>query len=414
MKPALNYFILTVLCVTLIYTPPSFAQNFVEGQMPDIFLSHRYAVNDIKFSPDGKLLASGGTDRTIKLWDVATSTLKTTLEGPTRFVNSVAFSPDGKLLASGSDDDTVKLWDVTIGTLKATLTGHEGNVNSVAFSPDGKLLASGSDDNTVKLWDVATRRLKATLKSHTNAVVSVAFSPDGKTIASGSRYVWDERDYADYSRRLPPSLIKLWNVATRTLKDTLGPSLIYHPDNKGWLNGDRYLYLSIVDLAFSPDSTTLACSVQQELAVYTWRIDGDTEFQMDYAGWPGRHYVYNDNGTTYLLILDDNIELWDVASGALKAKLELTSTANSVAFSPDGRTLASGSSKDLASGSSDNTVKLWNVTRQSKAPKATLSAHGDGVTSVVFSPDGSLLASGSEDGAVRLWKALPPANGEVL
>ena len=92
--------------------------------MPDIFLSHWYAVNDIKFSPDGKLLASGGTDRTIKLWDVATGTLKTTLEEPTRFVNSVAFSPDGKLLASGSDDDTVKLWDVTIGTLKATLTGH--------------------------------------------------------------------------------------------------------------------------------------------------------------------------------------------------------------------------------------------------------------------------------------------------
>ncbi|MGI2909791.1 WD40 repeat domain-containing protein, partial [Hassallia sp. VBCCA 56010] len=74
-------------------------------------------------------------------------------------VRSVAFSPDGKTLASGSDDNTIKLWDVATGKLSQTLTGHSNSVRSVAFSPDGKTLASGSDDNTIKLWDVATGKL---------------------------------------------------------------------------------------------------------------------------------------------------------------------------------------------------------------------------------------------------------------
>jgi WD40 repeat protein len=69
----------------------------------------------------------------------------------------LAFSPDGKLLASGSSDRTIKLWDVATGKERATLRGHAGEVSSVCFSPDGKVLASGGDDRTIKLWDVATR-----------------------------------------------------------------------------------------------------------------------------------------------------------------------------------------------------------------------------------------------------------------
>jgi serine/threonine protein kinase len=113
---------------------------------------HTDAVMSVAFSPDGRTLASASSDKTIKLWEVATGREVRTLVGHTRTVYSVAFSPDGHTLASGSDDKTVKFWEVATGREVRTLAGHTEYVDSVAFSPDGRYFASGSFDKTIKLW----------------------------------------------------------------------------------------------------------------------------------------------------------------------------------------------------------------------------------------------------------------------
>ena len=398
MKITLTIFTLTVLCVTLICPLHSFAQNFVDGQMPDTFLNVGVSVLDIKFSPDGTILASGSSDDTIKLWDIATGTLKNTLEGHTDSVRSVAFSPDGTTIASGSYDDTIKLWDVATGTLKTTLEGHKDDVNSVAFSPDGTTIASSSDDTTVILWDVATGTLKATLEGHKDKIHSVAFSPDGTTIASSS----------------DNATVILWDVASGIFKANLirGPRS-WRAREAEFTFQYRAVGYSIESIAFSPDGKMLASGVTEYLffrSTSEWSIG---EFaQIEYGDGPLQVEVNDDNAQTWrwsdtwdAVFYEFSIDLWDVATRKLKATLEgHEDDINSVAFSPD--------SKTLASGSRDDTVKLWDVTRQPKTPKATLSYHGDNVTSVAFSPDSPILASSSVDGAVRLWRALSPVNAD--
>ncbi len=135
---------------------------------------HNDSVHSIAFSPDGKILASGSGDKTIKLWDISTGETIKMLTGHSKGVDSVSFSPDGKILASGSYDKTIKLWDVSTGENIRTLTGHSNDVNSVSFSPDGKILASGSEESTIKLWNISTGMNIRTLNVPSNNIDTVS------------------------------------------------------------------------------------------------------------------------------------------------------------------------------------------------------------------------------------------------
>jgi serine/threonine protein kinase/Tol biopolymer transport system component len=279
-------------------------------------------VYSVAFSPDGKTLASGSRDQTIKLWGVSTGKCTTSLTGHTRVVHSVAFSPDGKTLASGSRDQTIKLWDVSTGKCTATLTGHTESVYSVAFSPDGKTLASCSGDQTIKLWGVSTGECTASLTGHTASVRSVTFSPDGKTLASGSG----------------DQTIKLWGVSTGECTATLTGHTA-----------------TVYSVAFSPDGKTLA-SGSWPPAIKLWEVStgkntstltGHTKVVHSVAFSPDGKTLASCSG-------DQTIQLWDVSTGKCTATLTgHTESVYSVAFSPDGKTLA------LAS--SDSTVRIWDV-----------------------------------------------------
>lgn len=157
------------------------------NQPPRDLMGHTKRVLSLVFSPDGTLLASGSSDNTIRIWDVATGTEKFELSGHTHLVNAVAFSRDGKRLASGSSDSTVRVWDVTTGmslqTLQLKKSGGLETVESVAFSPDGTLLATAGHDDALRMWDLASGEARPLETAHGDAS-SAAFMPDGKWLVS--------------------------------------------------------------------------------------------------------------------------------------------------------------------------------------------------------------------------------------
>ena len=197
--------IVTLLILFTLFSLNTFAQDYTQLNLPEgakVRLGKGW-IYDIAYSPDGRTLASGTDDDTIRLRDGVTGAHLRTLIGHRNRVRSVSFSPDGRTLASGSGDATIRLWDGVTGAHIRTLTGHTGSVRSVSFSPDGRTLASGSRDGTI-LWDGVTGAHIRTLTGHTNWVYSVSFSPDGRTLASGS---------AD-------GTVLLWELTPSTTTDT--------------------------------------------------------------------------------------------------------------------------------------------------------------------------------------------------
>ncbi|KAJ5159311.1 uncharacterized protein N7500_008962 [Penicillium coprophilum] len=330
---------------------------------------HSISIQSVAFSPDGRLLASGSMDNTVRLWDPVTGDLQQTLEGPLGWIQSVAFSPDGQLLASGSGDKTIQLWDPVTDDLQQTLKGHLGLVQSVAFSPNNRLLASGSNDRTVRLWDPVTGNLQQALKGHSKLVQSVTFSPDGQLLASGSN----------------DKTIRLWDPVTGDLQQTLRG----HSD-------------SVQSVAFSPDGRLLA-SGSNDKTIRLWNpVTGDLQQTLEgHLGWiqsvafsPDSQLLASGSG-------DKTIQLWNPVTGDLQqTPKDRLGSVQSVTFSPNGRL--------LASGAWDKTIRLWDPVTGNL--QQTLIGHSNWVQSVAFSPDGRLLASCSGDKTVRLWD---PVTGDL-
>ncbi|MEG4112470.1 nSTAND1 domain-containing NTPase [Microcoleus sp. Pol12B3] len=375
------------------------------GKEITTLIGHTDSVNTVSFSPKGKLLATASTDNTVKLWDITTGNVIKTLSGHTSSVWGVSFSPNGKLLATGSRDKTVKLWDTNTGKQIKTLSGHTSSVWGVSFSPNGKLLATGSDDNTVKLWDTNTGKQIKTLIGHTDSVNAVSFSPDGKWLATGSR----------------DKTVKLWDTTTGKQIKTLSlhtnwfKGVSFSSDGKWLATGSEDYTVKLWDtttgkeiktlightdsvqtVSFSSDGKLLATGSADKI-VKLW----DTTTGKEIKTLTGRHtdsvwgVSFSPDGKRLATgSFDKTVKLWDTTTGKqIKILTGHTKSINAVSFSPDG--------KRLATGSTDKTVKLWDTTTGKEVK--TLTGHTDSVWGVSFSPDGKWLATGSFDKTVKLW-----------
>lgn len=415
----------------------------------------------VAFAPDGRSLVCAGyhMDRRLQLWDPHTGALLRTLEGHTEIETyAVAYSPNGRLLASAGTDKQILVWELATGRLRHRITCQEFPAIALAFSPDGATLASGGGDRSVRLWDVSSGRLRQKLEGHRDWVVSLAFTPNGKSLASGS-CDWAfhrARDTLYFGMPDPgcESEWKLWDAATGALRRT-----VIVPGR-------------LLSLAFAPDGGSLACAVGTEARVY--------DLARESRGGGGRIAARHDGGVTCVAFAPDGRALfsgshdltvrrtrladgraewrlpgaWEqVNAAALSPDASLLATAGSdqryaarvrpegtragaaalgpgavrlwdartgrllrrlgggpeqgmaVAISPDGRRVAAGGAGADGAG----VVRVWEAA--AGAPVWSARERAAEVLAVAFAPDGSLLATAGTDGVVRLRS---PDTGTVV
>jgi WD40 repeat protein/serine/threonine protein kinase len=391
--------------------------DLVRREGNDILDPQQKWVRCLALSPNGQLLATGGDDGTIKLWDVrepgGSWQERAALAGHKDPVYCLAFSPDSRKLASasawGENNGEVKIWDLGERSPRVAVRLSRTGAYDVAFSPDGEKLATGGNDkdHAPGLYEVATGRPCAALRGHVGPAYSVAFSPDGKTLASGGS----------------DRTVRLWDVSTgqqRTSYADAGPihAVRFTPDGKMMASGGADGTITVRDLApvpdevvlpgagafvaFSPDGRTLASAGAEALRLWdvpspgrSWRETAGLRFEG--AAQPTESLAFSHDGKTVALARGRTLKLFDVASLRERASHEGATVFWNVAFSPDDRTLASAQVRVAE-------VTLWDPATFEE--RATLTPHPRGWgRAVAFSPDGKLLATGSQFGVLTLWDA---------
>ncbi len=301
---------------------------------PEIWRGHTKAVDAIAWSPDGRFIASGGWDHSVRLWDATTGTPIQSLSGIRSHVIDLAFSPDSRLLAAGTHDHSVHVWEIPSGTSLNWPKVHKGYITTLEFSPDGTMLATGSHEKLVILWDVKTRKPLWKLWGFKHWVGAATFSPDNRALAVG-----------DYDG------VRFYDVETGNIKATVRMHLVhwldYSPDGQLLVAGGSYGAVKILDTSTLAVRTSLPARQVTSIA-------------------------FSPNGRTLATGGGVQLNLWNPTTGKLRETLS-GSTASSypdwmlrilpflrpqkgppiraIAYSPDG--------SEIAAGCPDNLIRVW-------------------------------------------------------
>jgi ribosome assembly protein 4 len=391
--------------VRIVYQPQAVFRVRAATRCTTSLEGHTEAVLVAAFSPDGRQLATGGGDATLRLWDILTETPLATLTGHTNWILCAAWSPDGKRLATGGMDKDVRIWDPVTGqAIGKPLKRHTKWVNALAWeplhlNPDCVRVASAAKDGTIKVWDSLRGHLLFSLSGHAASVTSLKWSGQGFLI-SGSQ----DRTIRVYNASEGGKLVRV--LAGHA-----------HWVNSLSLNTDYVLRTGAHDHTGKSPATK---EEAQQAAMQRWLAVTQ--------GKPEKLVSCSDDHTLFL---------WEPASSK-KPLIRMTGhqqQVNITSFSPDGRLIASASfdksiklwdsngkflgnlrghvgavyqigwaadSRMLVSGSKDSTLKIWDT--RTKKIKTDLPGHADEVYAVDWSPDGERLVSGSKDCLVKIWR----------
>ncbi len=342
--------------------------------------AHQGWVRSLSFSPDGRTLASTGSEPMIRLWDVADGREVFTQSGHRSAIRNLVVSPTDSTVVTAGQDGTIRHWETAAGRELGVIARFADSADTMAIAPDGKtLLLASSHGGRFALWSVAEQRELLTLPriNPRNPVRHVAFSPDGKTVASEWR---------------------VWDVAT-------GQVLVTFRDPDEQKNRDANFF----PIFYSPDGTKLITTESEGARIWDIRSGKQARWAVRakihhscVALSPDGRYLATGGLVAHSrdIEADPQIHLWELASGEAVATLEgHRESTRGLAFSPDSRWLASCSGGNASR--DDQTVRIWDVATGRELRR--FHGHLGAVNEVAFTPDGRSVVSGSADSTVLVW-----------